>query len=138
MVILTRFILPEFLAFVLNLTLGVFFVIIPIINHFGIFIAIRRHNNQVADAVSGQNVSILFRREKKAAIDMIIVIAVLMLCLAPAVVVNLFESSFAAEEYELLYVWSVALMYINSSINPVIYLVRNTEIRHAVRSTVRC
>ncbi|KAL9969104.1 hypothetical protein ACROYT_G021273 [Oculina patagonica] len=65
--------------------------VVPIVNHVGIFIAIRRHNKQIADAVSGQNAYVLFRREKKAAIDMIIVIAVLMLCLAPAIAVNMVE-----------------------------------------------
>ncbi|KAL9969103.1 hypothetical protein ACROYT_G021272 [Oculina patagonica] len=79
--ILLRFILPDFAQFVLSHILGVIFVILPIVNHVGILIAIRRHNNQVAGVVSGQNASVIFRREKKAAIDMLIVIAVLLLCL---------------------------------------------------------
>ena len=52
--------------FALSLVLGVIFVILPILNHVGIFIAIRRHNKLVAGAVSGPNASlILFRRDKK-------------------------------------------------------------------------
>lgn len=132
--ILARFILPDFPRYVMTLGLGVCFFILPIGNHVGIFIAIRRHNNQVADAVSSaQNASVLFRREKKAAMDMFIVIIVLFLCLAPGVVVNIFSFLFP-EEFEVLFVWSTALAYINSAINPVIYLVRSCEVRNAVRS----
>ena len=84
------FILPELSAFIFAMVLGVLFFILPIVNHVVSFISIRRHNNQLADAVSGQNLSVIFKREKKMAIDMIIVITVLMLCLVPAVAINMF------------------------------------------------
>ena len=128
-----RFILPTNHAFILSLVVAMCLVILPVVNHIGIFIAIRRHNNQVAEAVSGQNLSVLFRREKKAAIDMFIVIAALMLFLAPAIAVNMFER-LLLDKFEVLYAWSAALIFFNSSINPVIYLARNREIRSAVRS----
>ena len=118
---------------IVSTILVLIFVILPIVNHIRIFFAIRRHNNQVQDAVSGQNLSAIFRREKKAAIDMFIVIAVLMLCLAPTLVSNMFKS-FVGEHYELFYVWSRTLIFINSSMNPVIYLARNSAIRNAVRA----
>ena len=79
--------------------------ILPIVNHVRIFLAICRHNNQMHDAVSGQNLSIIFRREKKAAIDMLLVIAVLMLCLAPGVAINIFKG-LLNDQYDVLYVWS--------------------------------
>ena len=135
--ILMRFILPVLPSFQLSQVLGVSFVILPIANHIGIFFAIRRHNNQVVDTVSGHNLSVLFKREKKAAFDMLIVIAVLMLCLAPAVLVNMFRP-LLADKYEVLYAWSATGIFVNSSINPVIYLSRNREIRSAVRSIMRC
>ena len=130
-----HFILPETPSFVLAQVVGVCFVILPIINHVGIFIAIRRHNKQVADTVSGQNLSVIFRREKKAAIDMLIVMAVLMLCLAPAVLINMFQS-LLHDKFEILYAWSAAAVFLNSSINPVIYSVRNREIRNAVKAMI--
>ena len=138
MVILTSFSLPESLSSVINLVLGVLLVVMPIVNHVGMFIAIRRHNNQAVDVVAEQNLSILFKREKKAAIDMIIVIAVLMFCVTPIIVLSIFQQLIGAEEYELLYSWSVAIVYINSSINPVIYLGRNSEIGNAIRSIMSC
>lgn len=71
------------------------------------------------------------------AIDMIIVIAVLLFSLCPAVVVNMFEDVLV-DEFEVLYVWTTAILYFNSSINPVIYFVRRSEIRSAIRSMIHC
>ena len=134
---LMRFILTDTVQFVVSTGIGVFNVSLPIINHVRIFLSIRRHNNQVQDAVSGQNSSVIFRREKKAAIDMFIVIAVLMLCLAPIVVTSAFKPFILREQYDVLYLWSTTLIFINSSMNPVIYLVRNSDIRKALRSMMR-
>ena len=88
MTVLLCFFLSQLTQFIVSTILALIFVILPIVNHTRIFFAIRRHNNQMQDAVSGQNLSAIFRREKKAAIDMFIVIAVLMLCLAPTLVSN--------------------------------------------------
>ena len=121
----------------IELVVGVFLFILPIVNHVGIFIAIRRHNKHVAGAVSGQDSSTLVRREKKVAIDMVIVIAVLLFCLVPVVVVNMFKD-LLVDEYEVLFVWTTAIFYFNSSINPVIYFVRRSEIRSAITSMTHC
>ena len=83
------FVLPSLHSFFLLIVLGMVLFIVSVVNHIGIFIAIRRHNRQVVEALSGNSSSIVFRREKKAAIDMIIVIAVLLLCLAPGVAVDI-------------------------------------------------
>ena len=131
-----QFILPDFVQFVVSLGLGVGFVIFPVVNHGRIFIAIRCHNNQIHDAVSGQDLSVIFKRERKAAIDMFIVVAVLMSCLAPTVAVTVMEE-LLSEKYGVLYVWSIAILLINSSMNPVIYLARNSVIRNAVKSTIK-
>ena len=135
--IVKNFILPKSTGFVLGLVLAVFFVILPIAKHIGIFIAIRRHNNHVAGAVSGQHPSALVRREKKVAIDMIIVIAVLLLSLVPALIINTFQD-FLVDEFEVFYVWTTTIIYLNSSINPIVYFFRNSEIRSAIRSMVHC
>lgn len=57
--LLVTVILPKFPAIVLGLVLGVMLLILPMANHIEILIAIRRHNNQLADAVSGQNLSVI-------------------------------------------------------------------------------
>ena len=134
--VLDRFILPSGVAFILTLVVGVMLLITPIVNHVRIFIAIRRHNRELHDAVSGQNLSAIFKREKKVAMDMFIIVAVLLFCLAPSVAIGMFKS-LLAEKYDVLYVWSTAVLFINSTINPVLYLVRNSEMRNAVKSTIK-
>jgi len=126
------FISPAY-SFTLTLVLAVVWIIVPVVNHIGIFIAIRCHNRRVVEAVSGNNLSAIFRREKKAAIDMIIVIAVLLLCLAPSIVTNIFLVS-VSDKFGVLRLWCVSLVYVNSSINPLIYWVRKNDIRRAVKS----
>ena len=85
---------------------------------------------KLQDAVSRQNLSALFRREKKAAVDMSIVIAVLMLCLAPAIAADNFRKLFG-HQYEYFHFWLTTLIFIKSSIISVIYLARNSKIRNA-------
>ena len=127
----------KFTGFLLSLVVAVFLFILPIVNHVGIFIAIRRHYKHVVDAVSGQDSAALIRREKRVAIDMIIVMTVLLFSLVPAVVVKAFQH-FIGNDFEVLYIWTQAIVYLNSSINPVIYFVRSSEIRSAIRSMIHC
>jgi len=87
----------------------------------------------VQDTVSGQNLAVIFRREKKAANSMFIVIAVLMLCPAPAIAANIFKR-FLGDQYGYVYVWSTTFLFINSSINPLLYLAKNSELRNALKS----
>ena len=105
---LVHFILPQNDGFVLSMVLGVILLILPILNHVRIFIVIRRHNNEVRDAVSGHNLSAIFTREKKVAIDMLIVIAVLMFFLAPGLVVNML-AGLLGDKFEFWFVWTTSL-----------------------------
>ena len=132
---LVHFILPQNDGFVLSMVLGVILLILPILNHVRIFIVIRRHNNEVRDAVSGHNLSAIFTREKKVAIDMLIVIAVLMIFLTPGLVVNML-AGLLGDKFEFWFVWTTSLIYVNSSVNPLIYWARYTEIRNAVKCMI--
>lgn len=134
--VLRLFILDDNIQFFLSICLGVLFFIVPIVNHVGIFLAIRRHNNQIHNAVSGQNLSALYKREKKAAKDVFTVVVVLLIFLTPVLVVNMFQE-ILHENFEVMYAWSTSILFINSSINPVIYFVRNEEIRDAIRTMMR-
>ena len=132
---LTVFLFPSLQSFFLLVVLGMVLLIVPVVNHIGIFIAIRRHNRQVVDALSVNSSSIMFRREKKAAIDMIIVIAALLLCLAPAIAVDVLRYRlFFSDKFDVLWLSCTYLIFLSSSINPVIYLVRKRAIRRAVKS----
>lgn len=128
---LSKFVLPIKLASIL----GVGFIILTVINHIGSFIAIRRHDNKVMDVMAMVNTSIILRREKKAFFDMLVIIVVLVLCLVPSLVYRWFDV-ILSDGFEPLQVLSTNLIYINSSLNPIIYL-RNVDIRRALKSLIR-
>ena len=128
---LSKFVLPIKLASIL----GVGFIILTVINHIGSFIAIRRHDNKVMDVMAMVNTSIILRREKKAFFDMLVMIVVLVLCLVPSLVYRWFDV-ILSHGFEPLQVLSTNLIYINSSLNPIIYL-RNVDIRRALKSLIR-
>lgn len=119
---LSKFVLPIKLASIL----GVGFIILTVSNHIGSFIAIRRHDNKVMDVMAMVNTSIILRREKKAFFDMLVII-----------VVYRWFDVILSDGFEPLQVLFTNLIYINSSLNPIIYLVRNVDIRRALKSLIR-
>ena len=64
------------------LALGILVNTLLIGNHIAMLLAIRKHNRQVADAVSApqQQLSVVLKREKKVAMDMFIVLVILVIC----------------------------------------------------------
>ena len=134
---LIHFIIPEnLLPPQTLLTFGVIFILLPVINHFRMFLAVRRHNSQMVGQLDAHQLSAIFRREKKVAVDMAIVVVILFACLGPMIIVKLVFSSLV-DIHDLLYPWAFTMTYINSSINPFFYLIRNRELRNASRSVVR-
>ena len=117
----------------ISLVLGLVEFTVPVVNYVRIFIAIRRNNNRMHDAVSEQGLSTLYRREKKVAENMFIVIVVLLVCVTPGMFVTIIKS-YVIDYSEVLIAWSTGLTYLNSSINPILYLVRNRAIRNGVKS----
>jgi len=102
------------------------------------FIAIRRHNRQIVGQVSAQQLSVIFRRERKVAADMAIVVLVLVACLGPVLLMNMTLQLVFPEIYaRVFYPWAFTMIHLNSSINPFLYLKRNEELRNALRSVVR-
>ena len=135
MTLLSIFALPKGLGFGILISLGLMLVITPVVNHIAMLRVIRRHNRQVGDAVSSQQPSIILRREKRVAKDMLIVTVVLLLCGLPKVAaVALREPFRKLNIYYTLYLWSTTLMLFNSCINPVLYLSRDAELRSALKS----
>ena len=129
--IFIHFILPEMPSFIFRNIFGMLFIILPIMCHIKMYFAIRHQNKQVQDAMeSHQQLSIIFKREKKVAVDMFIVIIALLICLGPAMVVQIIFSHFFHQLYDLFYSWSFTLIYLNSCINPVLYIVRKKELRN--------
>ena len=78
-------------------------------------------------------------RYKKILKTMVLVLACLLLCYLPLVCVLMSAKILDKRKEEFpLYFTSMTLMCLNSSINPVIYLVRFTDIRNACREIWRC
>ena len=123
--------------FTLQVLSLVFYILLPAINHIRMFFAIRRHNSQMVHQVGAQQLSVILRREKKVAADMVIIVVVLVACLGPILGNNMVLHFRYVEIYGRLYPWTFTMMYLNSSINPLLYLTRNRELRSALRSVLR-
>ena len=115
----------------------VLFILLPTINHSRMFLAIRHHNSQMVGQVGEQQLSVIFRRELKIATDMVAVVVILVACLGPILGVNVVLNFGYVKIHGYLYPWAFTMMYLNSSINPFLYLTRNRELRNALRSVVR-
>ena len=137
LIVNVRYTLSGVARSVMSLALGVLLVILPIVNYVRTFIAIRRQNNQVQGTFSEQHASVIFKRVKRVFVNMLPVIAELLICLAPSLALRMFPGlPHKLGIYSVTYIWSITLIFMNSSINPVIYVARNREIRNAVRSLV--
>ena len=137
MTIVFHFFLNATVLFTLQVISVVVFILLPAINHIRMFLAIRHHNSQMVDQVGAEQLSVIMRREKKVAADMVIVVVVLMACLGPILGNNVVFHLRYLKIHSRFYPWTFTMMYLNSSINPLLYLTRNRELRSALRSVVR-
>ncbi|KAL9969523.1 hypothetical protein ACROYT_G021745 [Oculina patagonica] len=132
--IFARFILPvHFFEYIAYLIAAFWFIVIPIANHIRMLLAIRRHNSEIGDAVAAHQMSTLFRREKKVALNMWIVAIFLLASLTPILSMKIFEVHYP-RVHAIAFPWSLTVPSMTSCINPVIYLRRNVELRNAVKS----
>ena len=134
--ILFLFVLPSFAGYIVILFCGVLFLVVPAANYIGMLFAIRRHNCQLGDAVSSQQRSLVFRREKKVAFDMCIVAIFLLASLAPAMFMKILELRFP-RVHSILLPWSLTLAFLTSSINPLFYCGRNKHLRNALKGMMK-
>ena len=120
-------------GFVLAISGPIIFIVIPTVNHVRMFLAIRRHNKVLA-----QHLSAVLLPEKKVAMDMAIISLVLLLSLAPTPLNKITEASYP-KLYVILQPWALTMVFLISSINPLIYMLRNNSVRNGVKSTFyRC
>jgi len=130
-----HFILPPIAGYVAVIICGVSFVVIPIVNHIRMLFAIRHHNNQLGDAVAAHQMSAVMRREKHVAVNMCVVAIILPASLMPAISMKFFELRYP-RVHAIALPWSLTIPFLTSSINPVFYLVRNPNLRSAVKSII--
>ena len=124
-------ILPLIPATILLAITGATVTIFPIANYIIMFIAVRYHSRKVQDMVSSQQLQGIVRREKKVAINMLIVSVVLGICVIPKYVVTYFCQSFGSL-YPSLFVSFTTLLTLNSSTNPVLYIWWDPGLRAAL------
>ena len=133
LIISVQFILPPVAAYIAVIICGVLFLVIPVVNHIRMLFAIRHHNNQLGDAVTAQQMSVVMRREKKIAVNMCVVAIMLPASLMPAISMKYFELRYP-RVHAIVFPWSLTVAFLTSSFNPVFYLVRNPNLRSAVKS----
>ena len=128
-------ILPRISTLILLTINAVIFIILPIANYVIMFMAVRHHNRKVQGMVSSQQLRGILRREKKVTMNMFIVSVVLAICVIPKLAVRRLSKSLGSH-YNSFSLWSTTLFLLNSSINPILYIWRDSRLRAALRSVI--
>ena len=116
--------------------------IITFVVYIRIYQTVRRHKNQIqsmqirdeAQSEEIKNFTVLM----KSTVGIVYVYLVFLICYFPYLicmaVIRIYGSSIALKK---LFLYSVTLMYLNSSLNPVIYCWKMKQIRHAIMEILR-
>ena len=129
-----QFTLPSLPSFTLVTSFAGLFMIVPPVNYVRALLAIRHHNVQLGDAVTLQ-MSIVLQREKRVALDMCIVAGLLFTSLSPALSMSTVQKPYP-QLHSILFPWSLTMTFIPSAANPLIYFVRNKNMRNAFKSII--
>ena len=132
---LVQFVFSPVVGKIFAITMKVIFIAVPIVNHIGMFFAIRRHKTFAAGASLPQQVSVVFRREKKVALEMAIISLVLFLSLLPGLLNKIVEAKWP-KLYIFLHPWTLTMVFLVSSLNPMIYTLRNKRLRIGMKSVL--
>lgn len=118
---------------------GAVFFAAPPINYVRTWLAIVHHNRQVAEnVVSSQQSKAVLQREKKVFRDMLLVTMVLFASLVPRMFGSaIMEHLGYYRELALFLPWARTMSLAPSTINPLIYFVRNEYLRNAFKSMVK-
>ena len=132
---LVQFVFSPVVGKIFGITMKVIYIAVPIVNHIGMFFAIRRHKTFAAGASVPQQVSVVFRREKKVALEMAIISLVLFLSLLPGLLNKIVEAKWP-KLYIFLHPWTLTMVFLVSSLNPIIYTLRNKRLRIGMKSVL--
>lgn len=109
-------------------------MVIPIGAHILTFLAIRTKNRKISDATHNLQQAILFKREKKAFIDMGLYTVTTLLSLLPILLLLNMERNIVTSN--ILFPWAVTISCLVSSLNPIIQILRNTALRQAMKAII--
>ena len=113
------------------------FIVIPTVNNIRIYVAFRRHNKVFHEEGFAERQQLVraLQTEKKMAVDMAIISLMLLLSLAPSLLNNI-VALFSMEISVIFQPWTITTVFLNSSLNPIVYIRRNKTLRDAVRSVL--
>ena len=113
-------------------------IVTSIFSHTKIFFTLRRHQNQVQDHVQQPNQTnqLNIARFRKAVSTALWLQFTLIVCYLPQVVsVNLFTEP--SSSYIVAFSYTTTLVFLNSSLNPILYCWKIDEVRQAMKETIR-
>lgn len=134
---LVQFVSYPIVGTIFAMTIPVIFIVIPTVNHVRMFYAFRRHNkiNLAANTAASQQLSLALQREKKVALDMALISLLLFLSLAPTLLNKINESS-SPKTYVALQPWGITMVFLISSVNPIVYIRRIKSIREGMKTVL--
>ena len=133
---------PNNALYLISTIIAAFGFIITLVVYIRIYLTVRRHKNEIqsmqirneAQSEDIKNLTVLI----KSTVGIFYVYLVLLICYLPylicVTVIRIYGSTTALKT---LYIYSVTLLYLNSSLNPVIYCWKMRHIRHAIIDILR-
>lgn len=109
-------------------------IAIPIGGHIFTFFAIRRNNRKILDATHNSQQATLFKREKKAFMDMTMYTVATLLSILPILLLLNLEPSTITRN--ILFPWASTITHFVSSFNPLVQIWRNATLRQALRAVI--
>jgi len=126
------------ISYIVSAFIGVVGLLLSAMLYLKIYFAVRRHRHQIQALQVAQNDQINAARLRKSAVGTFYVYLVFLLCYLPKVcsftVVAIFDLSTGVKVFV---VSSMTLLYLSSSLNPVIYCWKMRQIRRAVMDIMR-
>ena len=134
---------PVNISFAIFATIAVFCLLATTLIHYKIYVAVRRHANQISQALQVQQVAQNGEMEnaarmRKFAVGALFVYIAFLVCYLPRICTSIataIDGTSTTTESSRLY--SLTLAFLNSSLNPLIYCWKMRQIRHAVMDILR-
>ena len=136
---LSVWIIPLFYLYIFWLLTFLPAIIVSTYSYTRIFLTIRRLRMQLQDTHGGQtgNTGLNMARYKRTVFNALWVHLTLAACYLPTTVVSVFTIAQGVSVTLLIaQVWGFTLVYLNSSLNPVLYCWKIKEVRQAVKETI--
>ena len=137
-------IMKLFLNFVKMLWFQMTFVLLCLLtstfSYTKIFVNLRNHQNQLQDQVQQPNQSnqLNIARYRKAVSTALLLQLTLVACYLPYVIsLNLLIHAEPSLSVSVAWNYTLTLLFLNSTLNPILYCWKIEEVRHAVKDTIR-